>query len=43
MVSRQPYDQETGERNCLSKTVKKLGIDAEMIKFKKEEEDFGSF
>ena len=43
VLSRQKYEQETGEQNSLSAIIKKLGIDAEQIKFNFEEEDFKSF
>ena len=43
VVSRQPYDQETGRSNTLACTVKKLGIDAEKIKFDSKNEEFTDF
>ena len=43
IVSRQPYDQYTGTSNTLASTVKKLGIDAEKIKFDFKNEEFTDF
>ena len=43
LVSRQPYDQETGLQNTLASTVKKLGIDTEKIRFNLKDEEFTDF
>ena len=43
LVSRQPYDQETGAMNSLKLTIKKLGIDAEKIRFNFKDEVFTDF
>ena len=43
LVSRNPFDQETGTPNTLATIIKKIGIDAEKIKFCFKDEDFTDF
>ena len=43
IVSRTPYDQESGMMNSLALTIKKLGIDSDQIKFSFSTEDFTDF
>ncbi|CDW73178.1 UNKNOWN [Stylonychia lemnae] len=43
ILCRQPNVQDTGERNTMSLIIKKLGIDADSIKFCFEDDDFKPF
>ncbi len=43
IVTSQPNDPETGERATLKSVIKKIGIDVEKIRFRKEDEEFEEF